>query len=215
MHAIRGARAVTCIAFASTLCVSAPALSGSGDYFIKIKDLPAAGKDGDHREEIEILSWSFGATQPSASVSKVEGIAIKQKVGISAANDRLRNAGPRNDWPGAKPTLPPTVTLKRGSGAAAAGGVKVAAGDVNGDGATGSGVPTGKRHHKPIMLGGPGSVTLAGNFAGCRVGASYPELELGGGGASYQLTDAVITSCGTAGGDRPVESISLNFTKVE
>ena len=249
---------------ALALVCSAPAIAASTDYFLKIKGIEgdsgkAQAQDDKHKNQIEILSWSWGEPQAgkvemnwkveegesaAAKQLKQDSIAIKQTTHAAEAtraNDRLRNTGPRDDWgaqatgkaeitlkgnagtggAGAKPHRPSDVTLKRGT-AAAAGGVSVAAGDVNGDGAAASGLPTGKRQHKPLVVTAPldkGSVSLTLNsaWADCRVGARYPELELGTGGRTYQLHHTVITSCGaeSSGGDRPTESLSLNYERIK
>jgi hypothetical protein len=56
---------------------------------------------------------------------------------------------------------------------------------------------------------------LKSAWADCRVGARYPSLELRDRGKTYKLTDAIVTSCAGSGGDRPTESLSLNYTKIE
>ena len=239
---------VTCMALASALCV--PAHAGQTDIFLKFPPIEgdsgkAQAKGDDHRNQIEILSWSWGASQAGAhgtggghgagkvsvhdisaapdpqagKVSKVDSISIKQStVAAGRANHRLRNAGPQDGWGAqaageAEITLkgPPArpkssdVTLKRGTPAASAGGVLVAAGDVNGDG----------RADAPVRDHGSVDLKLKSAWADCRVGARYPSLELGDRDKTYKLTDAIVTSCAGSGGDRPAESLSLNYTKIE
>jgi hypothetical protein len=81
-----------------------------------------------------------------------------------------------------------------------------------------SGLPTGKRQHKPMMLTAPlakGSLTVRGKFPGCVVGTRYSSLTLGGRGKRYTLQDAIITSCGTAPGQAaPMEEVSFNYAKI-
>lgn len=165
MRAIRAARAVTCIALASALCV--PAVAAQFDYFLKIDGVDGESTaDKGHKNEIEILSWSWGASQPASAhhgggmgagkvssrdfsvapepeagkVSKVEAIGIKQTTAPSDGEAEITLKGQAAE---AK-KLPGRVrygdiTLKRGvtdeSAATASGGVSVAAGDVDGDGA--------------------------------------------------------------------------------
>jgi type VI protein secretion system component Hcp len=76
-----------------------------------------------------------------------------------------------------------------------------------------SGLPTGKRQHKPFTLTMPvdkGSVMLklASAWPNCRVGKRYSELEIGDGAKSFTLQDAVVSSCAS-------ESVSLNYSKVK
>jgi type VI protein secretion system component Hcp len=50
------------------------------------------------------------------------------------------------------------------------GGVRVAAGDVNGDGAAASGLPTGKRQHKPMVITKEWGTAAPANTAGPAAG---------------------------------------------
>lgn len=162
--------------------LSAPGLAAGADYFLKLDGVGGETKGKhDHKDEIEILSFSFGASRadaltdglmilrnsddPAAAkrVSKVEAIAIKQKV------------------------------------AEGKGGVSVAAGDVTGDGSTAaSGPATGKRQHKPVLAKplDKGSIKLAGSFASCNVGAAYPLIEVGGRDKGYRLGNVRVVDCG-------------------
>jgi hypothetical protein len=155
---------------AAALCIPASA-APSGEVFVKLPPGSTAAKD-DHKDHIEILSYSWGAAANSDMVLK------GSKIGENAA----------------------------------AGGVSVAAGDVTGDGApAASGLPTGKRQHKPVRMTmelGRGSVSLQTRspWPDCKVGTQYPELELGDGGNAYKLQDAMITSCAS-------DRVSLNYAK--
>lgn len=131
-------------------------------------------------------------------------------------------------------TSPGTTGIRVATGAIATGGtpgtteIGAAAGDLDGDGLAevagprdaASGLPTGKRQHKPMTFSKPletGSVTLVGRFGGCAVGTRYPGLELGGrGGPTYRLQDAVVIGCAvtSSSGARPAETVSLNYAKV-
>lgn len=101
------------------------------------------------------------------------------------------------------------------------GGVSVAAGDVDGDGrGAASGLPTGKRQHKPMTITKPldkGSVwvRVASPWTGCRVGARYPSLELGDGAKRYVLQDVSVASCGRAAADdRPTEEVAFYYNRI-
>ena len=126
---------------------------------------------------------------------------------------------------GAGKRTPPTVTLKRGTMAeeAAAGGVRVAVGDVTGDGSPGAlpynpkeltikkGVDWNSGRPAPS-----GSVTVRGKFPSCTVGTRYPSLELGSRGERFKLHRVVVTSCGGSdSGQLPMEEISFNYAKIE
>ena len=230
--------------------ISVPASAGSTDYLLELGGVEGQTQDDKHKNQIEILSYSWGATQTShgtgaggmgagkvsmqdisapsatsgAAKAKGEkggtediniGVGELQKTG-EAEITLKGNAGTG----GAGKHTPPTVTLKRGTTAAAAGGVRVAVGDVTGDGAqAASGLPTGKRQHKPLMLSAPlaeGSVTVRGKFPGCAVGTRYPTIRLGNAARRYTLQDAIITSCATVpGGAAPMEEVSFNYAKIK
>lgn len=133
-----------------------------------------------------------------------------------------------------------------GGGGAAQRGVQVAAGDLDGDGradvsateTTGgsqasSGLPTGKRQHKPVTItkewekASPavtekrqhgwvtvskpvesGSMMFRGSLPGCTVGAAYPDAVLQTADARYELKDVVISGCAGDGA-------TLNYAKVK
>jgi type VI protein secretion system component Hcp len=249
------------LTLASALCLPAAALAGQFDFYIKLPPIEGdSGKSEAKGEQIEIQSFSWGATQtgtyghgggggagkvsmqdisaPSATSGSPK--AKGEKGGTEDINigvGELQQAGEAeitlkgNTGTGGAAKLPgkrtpPTVTLKRGmsadAGTESVGGVQVAVGDVTGDGSpTASGLPTGKRQHKPMSLTAPldkGSVTVRGRFPVCTVGARYPSLELGGAAARYRLTDVVVTSCASgssAGESLPMEEVSFNYAKIE
>jgi hypothetical protein len=158
----------------------------SGEVFVKLPPGSTAAQDDKHKNQIEILSYSWGATQ--TTTTHTGG-------GMGAGK------------------------VKMGSETTDAGGVSVAAGDVNGDGRadlstprdSASGLPTGKRQHKPMTMTmelGRGSVSLqlGSAWTDCRVGTQYPELELGDRANGYKLRDAIITSCAS-------DSVTLNYAK--
>ena len=244
------ARNIVGFAMASALCVPTPVIAAQFDYFIKLPPIEGETSDDKHKGEIEILSYSWGATQTShgtgaggmgagkvsmqdiSAPSATSGAKAKGEKGgtedINIGVGELQETGEAeitlkgNAGTGAAgKRTPPTVTLKRGT-SAAAGGVQVAAGDVTGDSSpAASGLPTGKRQHKPLMLSAPlaaGSVTVRGKFPSCTVGTRYPSLELGAGAARYTLQDVVITSCGgdaSAGDALPMEEVSFNYAKIK
>jgi hypothetical protein len=276
---IRASTRLSRVTLATTVAAGllwAPAaLASSFDYYLKLP--PIEGESDDkHKGEIEILSWSWGASQmgtggmSAGKVSKVEALTIKQ--GVAAAGNveyewKVEEGESAPPPPGeaeitlkgsaakggtedinigvgemagkaAAPTTvqhdlrtnvvartakstPPTVTLKRGT-SAAAGGVKVAAGDLDGDGRAelvaprdaASGLPTGKRQHKPLSFA-KGSLSLHVPAGMCRAGARYPIAEFGTPSGVFTLDNVVVTSCAAAsGGDRPMETLSLNYEKI-
>lgn len=254
-------RVFTRLAFAWALCLPAAAIAAQFDYFIKLPPIEGdSGKGESHGGEIEIHSFSWGASQagfghgggggagkvnvhdismsrwPAAGEivgiepaydasgeSKAAGTAGKDMVMKGSKISENAPAGEAKRLPGKR--TPPTVTLKRGATAeeAAAGGVRVAVGDVTGDGSAGVAQFNPKElsitKKVPWNAGQPapiGSVTVRGKFPGCRVGARYSNLELGARAARYTLQDVVVTSCRAASGEAlPMEEVSFNYAKIK
>ena len=79
-----------------------------------------------------------------------------------------------------------------------------------------SGMATGKRMHKPIMVTktvDKASPVLAKAMADGRV---FPKVVIGSPEGSYTLENVTIASITpTSGGDRPMESISFNYERIE
>ena len=88
------------------------------------------------------------------------------------------------------------VELSGASGAGFQGGLTVAAGDVNGDGAA------------PLVKAGPGTLVLSGTVSNCRVGDKYSRAELRDGrrGAVTRLEGVTITSC--------ADGVTISYTGV-
>jgi type VI secretion system Hcp family effector len=131
--------------------------------YMKLGDIKGEATDtakGDHKNEIEILSFSFGEAQ-------------------STARD-------------------------------------VASGQATGKRDAASGLPTGKRQHKPVTITkliDKASPVLARTMAS---GGTIQMLEVSDGTTVHKLHNCVITSISPAGGgNRPLESISLNYEKIE
>ena len=206
MRQIHSAAAATFVVLAATSATAAP-------VFMKFEgvDVPAG------KGEIEVLSYSWGATRAGGKMHMED---------ISAAptsKDGAKGGNVEFEWKveeGESAPPPP-------------GGVRVAAGDVDGDGRAApaktvksprdaaSGLPTGKRQHKPVTFTKPldkGSVwvRVATPWAGCRVGARYPSLALSDGAKRYLLQDVVVSSCGgsSAADDRPTEEVAFYYNKV-
>lgn len=131
--------------------------------YMKLGDIKGEATDTDHKDQIEILSYSFGASQ------------------AGAARD-------------------------------------VATGQASGKRDAASGQATGKRQHQPITIVkryDKASPMLAKAMAS---GEVIKEIEVSDGTTVHKLRDCVITSISpvsSAGGDRPMESISLNYEKIE
>lgn len=73
----------------------------------------------------------------------------------------------------------------------------------------GQGLAVGKLALRPPSRG---SVTLAGQFPGCTVGAIHKDALLQVAGARYRFEDVVITACGPAGGVGGTIAQSLSYS---
>lgn len=222
-------RVLTGLVLASALCVPAAALAAQFDYFIKLPPIEGdSGKGASHGDEIEIHSFSWGASQsshaggggmgagkvsmqdisiPSATSGKGEIVGIEPAYKASGESRAARTAGKDVVMKGSK--------IGENAAAGVGGSQTISIGGAR----TESGLPTGKRQHKPLMLAKPlpaGSVTVRGKFPSCTVGTRYPSLELGARGERYTLQDVVVTSCGgSAGESLPMEEVSFNYAKIE
>lgn len=238
---VRVSRAI----LACTLALAAPAAAGSTDYFLKIKGVEgdsgkAPAADDKHKDQIEILSYSWGETR---KVSKVDAITIKQSTttddvgqerdyakepaGAAPAgrsNDRLRNAGPVSGWPSAQAgeaeitlkgsTIKENAARTRPSDITLKRGTSSAAKPKSG-----SLSYLNRTRQKELTPASAGSLTVvvAPGHGLCTAGKSLGTLTLAGsGGRSYVLTGVTVAGCEAAtAGDRPTEEVSLNYTKIE
>jgi type VI protein secretion system component Hcp len=243
MHRI-SVRAVRAVTLASAFAFAAPALAGSTDYLLKLGGVQGESQDDKHKEQIEILSYSWGATQTahsSAGGGMGAGKVVVHDISLAPAPVE-RSAPSVSEHVVTKvsdaDTSPPAATTA-GAGKATfkeftvkkvsdaqAGGVSIAAGDLNGDGRAAqpkSGSLSYLNHTRQKELLTPaaaGSLTVvvAPGHGLCTAGKSLGTLTLAGaGGRSFVLTGVTVVGCeaAAAGGGRPVETLSLNYTKIE
>ncbi|MDE3109811.1 MAG: type VI secretion system tube protein Hcp [Acidobacteriota bacterium] len=107
------------------------------------------------------------------------------------------------------------VMRKAGSGGGA-GKVKSNAANesVARDMATGQ--ASGKRMHKPLVITKEMDSASPKLYQACATGKHFPSALVETGGKQYKLFDVVIASVQkSSGGERPMETITLNFTKIE
>jgi hypothetical protein len=217
----RALRAVAWIALASASCISTAAAAGgymkfgqimgentssadtgattrAFDVHMKLKEVKESAAPGSTGGQIEVQSFSWGATQTSAGAQGLspqfnpKEYSVKKKAGGDPAKEveTIDSAAP------ADPAAPRGVakvdafTIKQ----------SVAA-DLDGDGQP----EVTKTHDKstPKLAEAQalptGSLTVAAALPGCAVGTRYVDAELGTGAGRYQLEDVIITSCATDG----------------
>ncbi len=200
---------------AGGVAFSTPAQGAAADFYLKLDSIKGEKSDG-LQGGIEIQAWSWGVSNSGSA--HVGG-------GMSSGKVNMQDISYMG-------------SPKRGKDTASS---SVAAGDVNGDGRAdivsprdaASGLPTGKRQHgsvtitkewdksTPLARAAPpssaaGSLTTLVPAGMCKAGAAYPSAELGTPGRVYRLEGVTVASCAAAAssGDRPMESISLNYTKI-
>ena len=214
---------------------AAPAQAGSSDYFLKLEGVDGESKDKGHKEEIEILSYSWGASRVSDGQADAltDGLLIIRYMNAPAAGAAGGGGGAAGGMGAGKVNMQDLSVMRGPRQTTSADGTPAATGTEK-FGAVGgmhrdssSGQATGKRQHKPIRARGyydsspplaAGSLTIAGKFPGCKVGARYPELTFAGRGKRFGLQDAIITSCarGTFKGEAlPMEEVSFNYAKIK
>ena len=232
----RLSRASIATALALALALTAAPAAAAG--YLKLGDIKGeVASEG----QIEILSWSWGISQASGKVSKIDSISIKQ--GTAKAKGNVEYGWKVEEGESAPPRPGGTEDIAIGVG-------ELQGGDVEAEvttlpAAAASGTPTGKRQHKPITITKPvdkatpklleaaakgkvfqaepargsGSLVAMVPTGTCRAGARYATAEFGTGSRVYKLEDVIVSGCSavaSGGGSnaRPMESLSLNYAKV-
>lgn len=235
----RMSRVLIIVSAGGSLALGAAAPASAAGY-LKLGDIKGevAGHK-DHKGEIEVLSWSFGATQTShshgsagmgAGKVSMSDLSATSASAPSSTNQKTRGASVGKPNMG-KGKVEHEWKVEEGESAPPApGGVRVSAGDLDGDGRAelasprdaASGQATGKRQHKPLRLTMPldrsaGSLTVLVPAGMCKFGARYSTAELSDAQKAYKMTEVMITGCAPASSSssRPMESLSLNYSKIE
>lgn len=207
----------------AALAVPAAAAPGDGTrehyYTIKLTNAFVAQTRGSAAkgDEIHVESFSWGSPASAIELKPVYVTSYQTGGSGSDAAGRGTNELRMDDTAGSQKMQPGGG----GAGGAVSGRITGIASDPSETSAQ-SGLPTGKRQHKPVKLTSPlekGSVWIrvGSPWAGCRVGAAYPRLELAGRGKSYVLEDVTVGSCGgpaAARDGRPTEEIAFYYNKI-
>lgn len=61
---------VAAVIVASLFIITGVVFGGLVDYFLKIGDVKGESQDAKHRDEIDVLSWSWGETQTGAATAR-------------------------------------------------------------------------------------------------------------------------------------------------
>lgn len=192
---------------AAALAALAATGAAAQSKLIMVSSFKNTGNVAGNKEEIEVLSYSFGSSQ-SGRVSKVDSFTIKQGVKPAPAPGGVQVAV--GDVTGDAATVGGSQSMTVGSGQ------------------TESGQATGKRQHLPMRsrsyydqnasppAKGTVWVRVSSPWTACRVGTRYPSIELNTGAKRHVLQDVVVSSCGgsSAQGDRPTEEVAFYYNKI-
>lgn len=220
---------------------AAPAAFAASDYLLELD-----GVKGEASATIEILSWSWGASNPGSMAGGGGGGCVAASTGVQAPRDvatgqasgRMAASGGTSD-PCARTIAPRDVSTGQSTGKRssiaidepgvhrevqaprdvatgqssgkrqhkpirlygsstdiAASGVKVAVGDVNGDGFTDFADTAGMPEVEAFTLTFDKSTPELAKM--CAKGNHFPNATIKARGASYSLENAVVVSCTTA-----------------
>ena len=169
-----------------SLC-AAPALAAT-DYYMKLGDVKGETKK-DHKETIEVLSWSWGVTK-----------------GGSAGSTKGGRQGEIHS-PTASAAAPVVSPRDAASGQASGKRTAVAAGDLDGDGRADVAVAEPQLDAvNEVTLKIRESPTLPTRArTGCAAGTHFGNVDLGGKGKQYRMQDAVVTACEVQDGVRTMK----------
>ncbi|HXH53388.1 MAG TPA: type VI secretion system tube protein Hcp [Sphingomicrobium sp.] len=170
----RTARLFKMIALGSVLVVGQFAGAAvAADYFLKLGDIKGESADKGHKGEIEVQSWSWGATNPGSAKVSVSDLSFTGKRDSASGQ------------PSGRVSKVDSFTVKQSA----------APPDPAGDGGA---KKIDKSTPKLAEARGAGSVTVSGRLPGCSVGTLYADALLGGPNARFELRDVVITACADA-----------------
>lgn len=214
----RALRAIFCTALAATLSV--PALAVPDIVFI-LDGIPGESEaaKGQH---IELLSYSWGESRATGSSgagrTDINTLSIAKPTDSASPAGVTVAAGDLNGDGAATPRKPTigraTVSPKSLPGTAGANETLTV-----GSNQTESGLPTGKRQHKPFTLTQPldrGSITVRMRPAGgCTVGKRYSGAQFSASGKTYVLSDVQVADCGGSTADQPTEEVTFVYGKVK
>jgi len=173
-----------------------PSAWAAVDAYIRIPGLDGASKEPAHMNWITVssvvvqdLNGDAQADRESSAPSVSEVVVSKSASGAGAGKATIGSA-----------------TSGAGSGKAA-----VAPRDAA------SGLATGKRMHKPFTITKEIDKSSPLLSEACASGKHFQEVDVDlASGGKYKLTDVMISSdTKSSGGDRPMESISFTYQKIE
>ncbi len=88
--------------FALAAAVAGSAMAASSDYYLKLGDVKGESQDDKHKNQIEILSWSWGETMAGDWDGTIKGAANTAKFGAVAGAHRDDTLNPSQGTPAEK-----------------------------------------------------------------------------------------------------------------
>ncbi len=168
------------------LSVGSAPVQAAVNAYLKIEGVKGDARDARHKDWIEVNSWSFG---------------VVEQLNREAQEDRESS----------QPSVSELAARKAG-GQHPLGATNARTGAV-------TGAATGRRRHEPIVITKEWGAASPQLFRACATGRHFAAVDIdvpsAGRMLHYHLTDVVVSSVQSSGGDRPTETITLNFTKIE
>lgn len=170
---------------AVSLCAM-PVLAAS-DYYMKLGDIKGESKD--HKQTIEVMSWSWGQSQGGSAGSTKGGATARSPAPTASVETAV--VAPRDAM----------------SGMASGKRTAAAAGDLDGDGRADVAAAEPQLDAvNEVTLRIRESPTLPSRArSGCAAGTHFGNVDLGGKGKRYQMHDAVVTACEIQDGVRTMK----------
>ena len=164
----------------------APSAFAASDYLLQLDDIDSVTKGG----TIEVMSWSFGATNSSSASSGSMGAGR-----VVAPRDVAtgQSSGKRQHQPVRVQASQNSQSLRESPSRASTGGVSVAAGDVDGDGRADLSVAAAADELQNFTITLDGASPQAAAL--CATGKHFPKATLTARGEVYSLDHAVVASC--------------------
>jgi type VI protein secretion system component Hcp len=175
---------------ALSLCIANVRVQAAFDAYLKIEGLDGGSKDPAH------MGW--------IAISRV----VAGDLNADAAADRESST----------PSVSELTVRKAGGGEASKNSKPLTAANkaVQSPRDLASGQASGKRMHKPFVIMKEMDKASPKLFEACSTGKHFLSATVDMGGKQYTLYDVVIASAQkSGGGPHPMETITLNYTKIE
>lgn len=177
---------------AVSVCIANVRARAAYDAYLKIEGLDGGSKDPGH------MGW-IGITRVASGDLNGDAMADREASVPSVSELTVRKAGGTNTAAG-KPSKPGTTANRA----------------VQAPRDVASGQAAGRRMHKPLVIVKEIDVASPKLYEACSTGKHFLSATVEMGGKQYKLYDVVIASVQkSGGGERPMETITLNFTKIE